>query len=130
MSCSVKSMTPSAAYLHRLLRTTKLSFGLSRGRFSQANPTPRTFSLPLPRAAGSFSWTSSIPGGMNEIGDYSCGGSRNTGDTVAQETGWSGPHTLCLVNDCDCRPRPGTKDDQFPLENRTTLSREACSYRT
>ncbi|MCX4175817.1 LysR substrate-binding domain-containing protein [Paraburkholderia madseniana] len=64
MSCSVKSMTPSAAYLHRLLRTTKLSFGLSRGRFSQANPTPRTFSLPLPRAAGSFSWTSSIPGGM------------------------------------------------------------------
>ena len=45
---------------------------------------------------------------MDDVGNYSCGGSRNTRHTVAQEARWSGRHALSTVNDCDSRPRRWT----------------------
>lgn len=55
-SCSVNNLTQSAVCVRCLSRLTKLRSGLSRGLLS-SNPTPRSLSLSLPRAAGSFSST-------------------------------------------------------------------------
>jgi urocanate hydratase len=76
------------------------------GRFSQANPTPRFFGLPLPRAAGPFSWTFSISGNSDDIGatDVKV---RETPEIPSLGT-WEDQVETCpeFIFDGDCRPHP------------------------